>query len=179
MSSRPKERLRKSNLGSKCARRPTSNTPRRPLSASDTSLLMRALFAIAATAVVAGLTPCGAARADPTAGEARSSPIAAQTHPPATTAPSLVVTVFFVKGEQFAPRLRAVSPGKDAATVAIESLLAGPAVAERATGLTPPFPRGRSSLLSPSKAEPRLSSLAACDPICPSPYLLRHSGGGP
>ena len=50
------------------------------------------------------------------------------------------VKVFFVKGEQFAPRTRAVPSGKAAATVAVEALLAGPTAAERAAGVDTALP---------------------------------------
>jgi hypothetical protein len=50
--------------------------------------------------------------------------------------------VFFVKGEQFAARTRAVPPGKAAATVAMQALLAGPTAAERAAGLDTTLPAG-------------------------------------
>jgi len=50
--------------------------------------------------------------------------------------------VFFVKGEQFAPRTRAVPTGKASATVAIEALLAGPTASERAAGIDTTLPRG-------------------------------------
>ena len=146
MSSRPKGRLRESKLRSKRAteadlEKSSQASERVPCIAST-----RALFAIAATAIIAGLTACGASRADPAAGEARSSPRVTQTHTAATATPFLVATVFFVKGEQFAPRLRAVPPGKDAATVAVRNLLAGPRFPNVRRGSTAPFPGGPSSL---------------------------------
>ena len=48
--------------------------------------------------------------------------------------------VFFVKGEQFAVRTRAVPPGKTAASVAMRALLAGPTASERAAGITTTLP---------------------------------------
>lgn len=57
-----------------------------------------------------------------------------------TPAPAQLVKVFFVKGEQFAARTRVVSPGKQAATVAMEALLAGPTAAERAAGIDTTLP---------------------------------------
>lgn len=51
-----------------------------------------------------------------------------------------MVTVFFVKGEQFAARTRVVPPGKAAATVAVQALLAGPTSAERAEGIDTTLP---------------------------------------
>jgi hypothetical protein len=51
-----------------------------------------------------------------------------------------VVNVFFVKGEQFAARTRVVAPGKSAATVAMQALLAGPSAAERAAGVDTTLP---------------------------------------
>jgi hypothetical protein len=43
--------------------------------------------------------------------------------------------VFFVKGEQFAARVRTVPPGQPAATAAMHALLAGPTAGERASGV--------------------------------------------
>jgi hypothetical protein len=58
----------------------------------------------------------------------------------ADAAPTQLVTVFFVKGEQFAARTRTVPPGKAAATVAMEALLAGPTTAEQAAGIETTLP---------------------------------------
>jgi spore germination protein GerM len=124
------------------ARKPVSEAARVRLDAPGTSVLTQLLVATAAIAVVTALTACGAAKADPSAAEAGSSQIATQTRPAATTAPSLVAKVFFVKGEQFAARVRAVPPGKAAAAVAMESLLAGPTVSERAAGIDTTLPKG-------------------------------------
>jgi hypothetical protein len=57
------------------------------------------------------------------------------------------VTVFFVKGEQFAPRTRVVPPGKAAPTVAMQALLVGPTAAERAAGVDTTLP-ARTKLVS-------------------------------
>jgi peptidoglycan hydrolase-like protein with peptidoglycan-binding domain len=54
--------------------------------------------------------------------------------------PTRQVTVFFVKGEQFAPRPRAVAEGRSAATEAVRALLAGPTAAERAAGIQTTLP---------------------------------------
>lgn len=51
-----------------------------------------------------------------------------------------MVKVFFVKGEQFAARARVAPPGKAAATVAMQGLLAGPTAAERAAGIDTTLP---------------------------------------
>lgn len=56
--------------------------------------------------------------------------------------PAQRVKVFFVKGEQFAPRTRVVPPGTAAATVAMQALLAGPSAAERAAGIDTTLPPG-------------------------------------
>jgi hypothetical protein len=57
------------------------------------------------------------------------------------------VKVFFVKGEQFAMRVRATPAGEDAASVAMQRLLAGPTAAERAAGLDTTIP-ARTKLVS-------------------------------
>ena len=57
------------------------------------------------------------------------------------------MTVFFVKGEQFAPRTRVVPPGKAAPTVAMQALLVGPTAAERAAGVDTTLP-ARTKLVS-------------------------------
>jgi hypothetical protein len=54
--------------------------------------------------------------------------------------PAEAVKVFFVKGEQFAARTRAVPAGKAAETVAMQALLAGPTAAERAAGVDTTLP---------------------------------------
>jgi hypothetical protein len=48
--------------------------------------------------------------------------------------------VFFVKGQQFAARLRLVPSGKTAATAAVEALLKGPTAAERSAGIETTLP---------------------------------------
>jgi hypothetical protein len=90
--------------------------------------------------VIASLIGCGIASADVSAPrpdqrapEGRSSPVAS---------PRPVAKVFFVKGEQFAPRTRVVPPGKALATAAVEALLAGPSASERAAGIDTTLPRG-------------------------------------
>ena len=89
-----------------------------------------------AALAVAALTGCGAANADtPPLKSAAPTAAAAQTPVPAE-----VVKVFFVKGEQFAARTRAVPPGKAAATVAMQALLAGPTPTERAAGVDTMLP---------------------------------------
>ena len=81
---------------------------------------------------VAALTGCAGAKGVP-------PPTAAQAVAP-TPAPAPLVKVFFVKGEQFAARTRAVPPGRAAATVAMEALLAGPTAKERASGMDTTLP---------------------------------------
>lgn len=50
------------------------------------------------------------------------------------------VKVFFVKGERFTARSRAVRPGEPAAAAAVRALLAGPTRAERAAGIETTLP---------------------------------------
>jgi Sporulation and spore germination/Putative peptidoglycan binding domain/L,D-transpeptidase catalytic domain len=78
-----------------------------------------------AALVFAALTGCAGAKADP---------------PAPATPTSAHVKVFFVKGEQFAARTRTVPPGKSAAAVAMQALLAGPTAAERGTGIDTTLP---------------------------------------
>jgi hypothetical protein len=59
--------------------------------------------------------------------------------PESSPTPTRTVKVFFVKGEQFAPRTRVVPPGEPAARVAMQALLAGPSAAERAAGVETSF----------------------------------------
>jgi hypothetical protein len=94
-----------------------------------------------AALAVAALTGCAGANADP---PPEAAPTAAQTTAPTPPAAQRV-KVFFVKGEQFAARTRAVPPGKAPATVAMEALLAGPTAAERAAGIDTTLP-ARSTL---------------------------------
>ena len=51
-----------------------------------------------------------------------------------------MVKVFFVKGEQFAPRTRAVPAGEATATAAMKALLAGPTASERRSGIDTTLP---------------------------------------
>jgi L,D-transpeptidase-like protein/sporulation and spore germination protein/putative peptidoglycan binding protein len=67
--------------------------------------------------------------------------------PAPAAVPTKTVKIFFVKGEQFAVRERAVPPGKVAATVAMRALLAGPTAAERAAGIDTTLP-ARTTLAS-------------------------------
>jgi lipoprotein-anchoring transpeptidase ErfK/SrfK len=83
-----------------------------------------------AALVVAALTGCGGAKADSLAPT------------PASPTPSHGVKVFFVKGEQFAARTRAVPAGEAAASVAMRALVAGPTSAERAAGIDTAMPAG-------------------------------------
>jgi lipoprotein-anchoring transpeptidase ErfK/SrfK len=87
---------------------------------------------IIASIVAASLVGCGIASAD------ASAPQPMRDDP----APRAVAKIFFVKGEQFAPRTRVVPTGQDPATAAIWALLAGPTAAERAAGLDTTLPRG-------------------------------------
>jgi hypothetical protein len=73
-------------------------------------------------------------------------PTATQTTAP-TPAPAELVKVFFVKGEQFAARTRTVPPGKPAAALAMQALLAGPTAAERLAGIDTTLP-ARTTLAS-------------------------------
>jgi peptidoglycan hydrolase-like protein with peptidoglycan-binding domain len=78
----------------------------------------------------------GAAKADvPT-------PVTAPTQTGAVIEPPSprTVKVFFVKGEQFAARVRPVPPGQPAATAAMHALLAGPTAGERASGIETTLP---------------------------------------
>ena len=108
---------------------------------------------------VAALTGCAAARADAPAQRGASSGTAAPASRLAAGAAAAgVVKVFFVKGEQFAARVRTVPAGKDAATVAMQSLLAGPTAPNVRRESIPPFPRRRSWYPSVSPAAPRPSN---------------------
>ena len=93
------------------------------------------LRTVIAGAVVAALVGCGGAYADASGPQAPPAPSTTASAP-------AVAAVFFVKGEQFAPRVRAVPPGKTPATAAIEALLAGPNASERAAGIETTLPRG-------------------------------------
>lgn len=95
-----------------------------------------------AALVVAALTGCAGAMAD----TPPPAPVPSETVP-TETVPTEAVKVFFVKGEQFAVRTRAVPPGKVAATVAMRALLAGPTAAERAAGIDTTLP-ARTTLVS-------------------------------
>jgi hypothetical protein len=87
---------------------------------------------IIASIVVASFVGCGISSADASAPQpVRDAP-----------APRTVATIFFVKGEQFAPRTRVVRTGQNAATDAIRALLAGPTASERAAGIDTTLPRG-------------------------------------
>lgn len=52
------------------------------------------------------------------------------------------VKVFFVKGEQFAPRVRTAAADRPAPTFAVEALLAGPTAGERRAGVETTIPTG-------------------------------------
>ena len=85
--------------------------------------------------LVAGVVVCVGAFAAVSIGTASGAQ-----SPPATTAAASVAKVFFVKGEQFAARERAVPLGSDVARVAMQHLLAGPTAAERAAGIDTTLP---------------------------------------
>jgi lipoprotein-anchoring transpeptidase ErfK/SrfK len=53
-----------------------------------------------------------------------------------------MVKVFFVKGEQFAPRVRTAAADRSAPTLAVEALLAGPTAGERRAGVETTIPTG-------------------------------------
>jgi len=84
--------------------------------------------------LVAVLAGCGGV----TVGSApRQTAAPAPVPPPSTTA-----KVFFVKGEQFAPRARTSEVARSRAAFVIEALLAGPTSAERRAGVETTIPPG-------------------------------------
>ena len=103
-------------------------------------VMTRRVFEIRAALVATGLAVAllvgwSAARAD--AGKPSAGPSL-----PARATPQGIVKVFFVKGDQFAPRARAAPTGKPPAKLALQTLLAGPTASERAAGIDTTLPRG-------------------------------------
>jgi len=116
-------------------RDPISDAARDRTSAPRSTHGARMVLAAVAVASVVG---CATARADVSTARAAWETISSST----VTTPRPVAKVFFVKGEQFAPRTRVVPPGKTPMRAAVEALLAGPSAGERAAGIDTTLPRG-------------------------------------
>ncbi len=74
-------------------------------------------------------------------GQTAAGPGTSETRP-TSAAPKAAVTVFFVKGEQFAPVERPLAAGTPEPTGAMEALLAGPTSTEQSAGIETTIPAG-------------------------------------
>jgi lipoprotein-anchoring transpeptidase ErfK/SrfK len=97
----------------------------------------KARASVVAAVLVAVLAGCGGV-----AGGSAPRQAGAPATPPRPTASTTAVEVFFVKGEQFAPRARTSAVARSPAAFAVEALLAGPTSAERRAGVETTIPAG-------------------------------------
>jgi hypothetical protein len=102
---------------------------------------------LAASAAVAALVGCAGAYGDIGGHDARPLQLAQAQSSASSATANRLVRVYFVRGDQFAPRARSVPSGKAPATAAMEALLAGPSASERAAGIDTTLPR-RTTLAS-------------------------------
>jgi hypothetical protein len=97
--------------------------------------LPRRAWLLAALAIAVALAGCGGAGADLSARRDSSAASAERSRAESDSpSPTRAVKVFFVKGDQFAPRTRTVPAGEQTATVAMKALLAGPTASEQPFG---------------------------------------------
>jgi hypothetical protein len=101
------------------------------VAANPTFKAARARITVVAGVMAASLVGCGA-----------TANVSAPQDPTPSATPRPVAKVFFVKGEQFAPRTRVVPSDTTPARAAVEALLAGPTASERAAGIDTTLPRG-------------------------------------